>query len=100
VGGAAVDGGQLERGVSLLREALAAGPLPAAEVVARLARQGVSRRTVFRARAEAGVLSEVEKTPTGLRSLWRLAPPTELTPAQHALKLLNAKPLPHYLDGH
>lgn len=97
-GSAAVDGGQLERAAVLLREALTDGPLPVPELTARLARQGVSRRTLFRARQEAGILSEIEKTPTGLRAIWRLPPPPEPDPAQAALELLK-QPIHRYLDG-
>jgi putative DNA primase/helicase len=76
-GPAAVDGGQLQRAVVLLQEALAEGPLPAADLAVRMARQGITRRTLFRARHEAGILSETEKTPTGLRAIWRLPPPPQ-----------------------
>jgi hypothetical protein len=95
----AVDGGQLERACTLLREALADGPQPLPELTVRLARQGVSRRTLFRARQEVGIVSETEKASTGPRTVWRLPPPPGLDSAALALGLPLARPT-HYLDGY
>jgi hypothetical protein len=69
----------LERAVGLLREALANGPRPVAELIAELSKQHVSRATLFRAKKEAGVESLLEKNATGCRALWRLAdaPPAD-----------------------
>ena len=44
-----------------------------AELVEALGKQHVTKRTLYRARKEAGVESELETTPTGTRAVWRLA---------------------------
>jgi hypothetical protein len=64
---------ELERAVGLLRECLANGPRPVADLMAELSKQRVSRATLFRAKKEAGVESQLEKTATGSRAIWRLA---------------------------
>jgi hypothetical protein len=73
LGGRAADDdpGPRERAAELLRAALRDGPRPAEEVIAELARQGVSRRTAFRAKDLAGVQTAKERTPSGGR-VWRL----------------------------
>jgi hypothetical protein len=64
---------ELERAAALLKEALAAGPKPVETLITELGKQRVSRRTLFRAKREAGVESDLEKTPNGSRAVWRLA---------------------------
>jgi hypothetical protein len=73
--GTVEDLSELERAVELLREALAQGPRPVAEVQRELARQGVGRRTLYRAKKEAGVESNLETTAKGAQAIWRLPPP-------------------------
>jgi hypothetical protein len=84
VGGAPAAGGEapISRAevVERLREMLADGPRPADEVLAELMAEGVSRRTVFRARREAGVASVRERTEVGTALLWRLGEPGEREP--------------------
>jgi hypothetical protein len=70
----------LAQAVALVREALAGGPRPAEEVVAALVQRGVSRRTLTRARREAGVVSTQDPTAPKRRAIWRLSAP-ETTPA-------------------
>jgi hypothetical protein len=62
----------MERAAGLLREALAKGPRPVAELVEELGNQHVSRRTLYRVKRDAGVEAELEKTPRGCRAVWRL----------------------------
>jgi hypothetical protein len=60
-----------QRAADLLHEALASGPRPVDEVLLELAAQDVSRRTLFRAGKELGVVSEKPATEGG-RTWWRL----------------------------
>ena len=64
---------ELERAAGLLRDALAKGPRPVAELVTELGKERVSRITLYRAKKEAGVESQLEKMPNGCRAVWRLA---------------------------
>jgi hypothetical protein len=82
-GGPAADGeAPISRAevVERLREMLADGPRPVDEVLAQLMAEGVSRRTVFRARREAGVVTVRERTQAGTVFLWRLGEPGEREP--------------------
>jgi hypothetical protein len=70
-----------DRAVELLRAALQNGPRPAEEIIAELARQGVSERTAYRAKDAAGVKTAKERTASG-GHIWRLdeADPDEPPP--------------------
>jgi hypothetical protein len=91
-----------ERVAGLLREALASGPRPVAELEKELARQGVSRATLHRARKEAGVVSQLQRTATGAFAVWSLPAPAEPKPGE-AARQLTLKLLDNYsktyLDG-
>jgi len=86
------------------RAAGALGPKPVAVLTAALAKQGVSRRTLYRARKEAGVESQLDQTPDGCKAMWRLADaapalsPSADAPRNYLRDLLDAPP--PYRDGH
>jgi hypothetical protein len=79
---AAEDSAALPRAVELLRQSLRDGPRPADELIAELAKQGVSRRTLFRAKLKAGVVSQpAQRGRKGGVTIWQLAEVTAEPPA-------------------
>jgi hypothetical protein len=81
---------ELERAAALLKDALANGPKPVQELITELAKQRVSRRTLSRAKREAGVESILEKTANGCRAVWRLADAPAPQPDDPLLALVRA----------